>query len=1176
MAALHEVATAIDSGSRPGNARCQSPNCHASIKIGAITRDYSAYRAMCTHAMEDAAGHGFAIVPIIREVTGSMTYAEGKTAIQELISEGANVFVYVGDGKNQGPLLKAQEELNWSPLANILQWSMEDDVINGYWQGDQIIKSGTGFFPGNPGDPVDFAGFNSATFAGNYSNRWLGGDTSDHHSGAWMAMTLLSAAIERAGSIATEDVKVELERTNIKTIYGAANFTYDEHHQGSYDMVVVQTLMAPDATLASQIRKAVAPPNVATQPMAFPASTWNQRRCRHFGPGAPLNPPGSVQASTGAWIPTQKPNYSGMECSGHGSCSTDGECVCTGDYEGTSCELVIMPRPASLVETANELRGTLNCRTAAAAAMSDCYLTPYVCGATCIDMQSLYTTITQLTYVGQVKESHHLSLSNFAATGDPGALAVLACTVGSVANISFAKITTNTQNGTGGTAAFVTASTLTLTFSSVQANVNTGSGSAGIFVQGSSTLSVLHTDFAHNQMQLARPNSSSAITCDTSNATVANSKFSHNQGAPVVFLAHSFLQMQHCAVHNNTAMSAPVMVSGSSMGDIHTTLFMDNTGSLAGAIFVTGSGSKMVVEHSTFHSNQGVSLARGSGVILATEGANCVIRNSIFQNNLGTAPIAAGALMAENAAIDISGTLFQLNYVQGNPHATSGSGGIYSERCSMTMSKSIMSHNDAIEGADGHASTQNFGKEFYAMFPQKAYIHDSTFEAFDDEVSALIVPGVSRGKMRGSCSEHPCNPGFGCTYANASLTCTPCSATTHSAEGMSCDACAPDLAPNPNRTACDCAPGFYALTEGETCKPCSNLELPARLDLLNIPRPDLGSRAVCPGGVPGKSAGFCPIRGLWVRYNTMQTVHNVSAPELLACESDDACVSVEDCSGWLENHGANLCGEGTEGFLCRQCAEGYTKVGGQCFECNGYNFPTLFVALLLNLATALFLLHKSTRVTVSGSEIKFLWNKVDIKNKGVLNQQHVDKVFQLLGQHLSGEQLRRSLQRNLDAKPPHYFVSKESFVRYAASTAPTAAMGTAIFFVQTFILLAKGVDMFGLGAVFNFYIEETTGQCLSQLSYLQRYFAKSVIFPCIILAGVHISVPVYHKMREFAGDRIAGLTGTTARLIDGMHTKRAVVHAFLFCFAPLTRSSIETLVCGESPLLGVLTQNRLY
>jgi hypothetical protein len=140
---------------------------------------------------------------------------------------------------------------------------------------------------------------------------------------------------------------------------------------------------------------------------------------------------------------------------------------------------------------------------------------------------------------------------------------------------------------------------------------------------------------------------------------------------------------------------------------------------------------------------------------MATEGANCSIRNSTLTNNLGTAPIAAGALMAKNSIVDISDTLFQSKYIQGNPHASSGSGGIYSERCSVTMTTSIMSGNDAVQAAEGHASKSTFGKEFYALLPQMAYIYETYFEAFDDEVSALIVPGVLKGNLRGSCQEHP-------------------------------------------------------------------------------------------------------------------------------------------------------------------------------------------------------------------------------------------------------------------------------------------------------------------------------------------------------------------------------------------------------------------------------------
>jgi hypothetical protein len=119
-------------------------------------------------------------------------------------------------------------------------------------------------------------------------------------------------------------------------------------------------------------------------------------------------------------------------------------------------------------------------------------------------------------------------------------------------------------------------------------------------------------------------------------------------------------------------------------------------------------------------------------------------------------------------------------------------------------------------------------------------------------------------------------------------------------------------------------------------------------------------------------------------------------------------------------------------------------------------------------------------------------------------------------------------------------------------------MGTAIFFVQTFALLAKDASFFGLGTVLNLDAEESTGKCMTDMSYSQRYFAKAVIMPAIMLVGVFLTVPLWYKLRKCAGDRLKA-----THKIDRIHIKRAIVNTFLFCFAPLTRTSIETLVCGE-------------
>jgi hypothetical protein len=55
-------------------------------------------------------------------------------------------------------------------------------------------------------------------------------------------------------------------------------------------------------------------------------------------------------------------------------------------------------------------------------------------------------------------------------------------------------------------------------------------------------------------------------------------------------------------------------------------------------------------------------------------------------------------------------------------------------------------------------------------------------------------------------------------------------------------------------------------------------------------------------------------------------------------------------------------------------------------------------------------------------------------------------------------------------------------------------------------------------------------------------------------------VPVWNKLRQLAGDRIE----TAVWKIRKIHIKRALVNTFMFCFAPLTRSSIEALTCVET------------
>jgi predicted ATP-dependent serine protease len=71
-----------------------------------------------------------------------------------------------------------------------------------------------------------------------------------------------------------------------------------------------------------------------------------------------------------------------------------------------------------------------------------------------------------------------------------------------------------------------------------------------------------------------------------------------------------------------------------------------------------------------------------------------------------------------------------------------------------------------------------------------------------------------------------------------------------------------------------------------------------------------------------------------------------------------------------------VCGAEYEGFMCRECIDGYAKVAGFCVECDSFNFLMFAQSVLYNFVVAFALLHVSTIAVVSSSEFKQIWYKV--------------------------------------------------------------------------------------------------------------------------------------------------------------------------------------------------------
>lgn len=521
-----------------------------------------------------------------------------------------------------------------------------------------------------------------------------------------------------------------------------------------------------------------------------------------------------------------------VECSGHGACDDTGECSCSPGYAGVTCASMVKMVPQTMLDRAQELVETLNCRSEAASTQSECSSTTFVCGATCTDAEPVRSQAL-LAFMNEVADVDHFSIS-----GTTDDVSALSCTA-SVVRISFAQLHNITSAELGTIVA--SESNLTMTSSTVRGNVNTATGTAGLYASQSSAL-VTHTDFLHNSVQPVSMDAQltaagSCVACDACEIVVASSRFSHNLGGAVITLsAHASLEMNHSAVHDNRACiasgalcaaTAGFLIRGGSAARIFSTLFFNNHGSSAGgriqssgAIFVSGFGTYAFAHGCLFYSNRGFSADLASGAVMVTESAAVTVERCTFENNLGTAPKAAGAVMSIGGTVlALSDSSLSANKVQVYQFANAGAGGVYSEHASFSLARCQITNNSAVDETDGHATTSDFGWEFYAFSPSRIRIIDSSFEPYDDSHSALISPGVARGVMRGSCEEYPCSPGSECSYTNASLSCTPCQDQTFSSDGISCQLCPAGTGPVDGQHACSACVGNEYSNYG-VCQAC--------------------------------------------------------------------------------------------------------------------------------------------------------------------------------------------------------------------------------------------------------------------------------------------------------------------------------------------------------------------
>jgi hypothetical protein len=487
----------------------------------------------------------------------------------------------------------------------------------------------------------------------------------------------------------------------------------------------------------------------------------------------------------------------------------------------------------SLATTVTNDAASLPVECDGSAATAEC-MSSYVCGFPCAT-GGMVGPSARLSLTDATVTLRHLRFEDHnsdTTASDAASFSLMESDV----NVEFGSFSRNTAG------IYAEASTVTVSFSTVDNGLMTGCcstfGSAGIFATSHTTVHIDHSDFTNNEVRTCSADTTcaadpgeyvraTALLCHESAAVVTKSRFESNSGASAITATHqSELTLEYSTVSNNlvaedgvhTGHCAGLVVSTGSVARIKFAMFHSNKGAVAGALFVHGTASMAFAEHSVFHSNRATTSSAGSGAIASTSGGAVSVTSSTVDNNMGTTPVGAGAILATDAAITVTDSLLQNNRVQGNPDAISGSGGIYSDRSSIEVIRSKFVNNFGIRIGDVLAA--DYSDALHSKSPEDVKVIDTQYDPFSDVESVIINPGSYNGRLRGACLDHPCHPGQECSYADFSLSCAPCSRQTFSPDGIRCIACDSGQGPSEDGTTCIPCAGDNASAFG-VCQPCS-------------------------------------------------------------------------------------------------------------------------------------------------------------------------------------------------------------------------------------------------------------------------------------------------------------------------------------------------------------------
>ena len=307
------------------------------------------------------------------------------------------------------------------------------------------------------------------------------------------------------------------------------------------------------------------------------------------------------------------------------------------------------------------------------------------------------------------------------------------------------------------------------------------------------------------------------------------------------------------------------------------------------------------------------SLGEG-GYIRANNSAVVTVEKVFFGGAGGSAPAQGGAIFAVSSTVSVRQSRFDRL-----------SNGVSAGSCSLSLSD--VAFIAAENGQNGASMLRVYtpdGARAAGGPQQSTLLVDTTFSPWS---STAVSDTSGWNPTAGDCEEHPCDPGFSCSFEHYSLRCTPCRAGTQSEHGLTCEQCQPGEEPVQGQTNCQACTGDTYSADGVKCRD----DCPRSSSII---RRGGSECAQCPEGQgPNSNRTQCE-RCPAGRFSSDGACRDCAAPTV--SHSDRTrCVL---CAPGKEPRGSERADREQEG--CKPCTgKSFSSFGVQCQPCASPGTP---------------------------------------------------------------------------------------------------------------------------------------------------------------------------------------------------------------------------------------------